>query len=727
VGKKSKSKPDPYRKREAKKYAHPIASREFIIQTLEEIGHPVTLSQLQKQLDLFDEEQSIALNRRLRAMMRDGQLMSDRRGRYCLINKLDLLVGRVIGHPDGFGFVELEKGGDDLFLSANQMRRVFHGDKVLVRKQIVGRRNREEAIILEVIEANTQYVVGRYFEERGIAFVEPDNRRITQDVLIPAEFANDAKHEQMVVVDILEQPTARKQPIGQVREILGEHRSPGMEIDVAIHSHNLPNTWSEAVLEDVGVLPDEVTEDEKQGRKDLRDLNFVTIDGADAQDFDDAVYCQPNGRDGYRLFVAIADVSHYVEPGSPLDTAALERGNSVYFPGRVVPMLPEKLSNNLCSLRPKVDRLCMVCEMSISAKGRLSNYKFYQAVMHSKARLTYSEVAAMLVDDDQNLQSQYKDVFGDLQNLYALFQVLHASRVERGAIDFDLKETRIVFDENKKIKEIVPTIRNDAHRLIEECMLMANIAAARFIEKHKIPGLFRIHSEPPADKITGVRTFLAELGLELSGGKKPKPLDYTKLLQSITDRPDFLLIQKILLYSLSQAEYSPQNIGHFGLAFAAYAHFTSPIRRYPDLLVHRAIAHIINHEDVTDFQYSDEEMLSLGAHFSFTERRADDATRDVTAWLKCEFMLDKVGQQFEGTVSSVTNFGLFVELNDFYVEGLVHVTGLKNDYYHYDAVKHRLVGERTKTIYRLGDPIRVDIVRVDLDERKIYFELADAS
>jgi ribonuclease R len=501
--------------------------------------------------------------------------------------------------------------------------------------------------------------------------------------------------------------------------------APGMEIDIAIRSYNLPHVWSTATEAEAAAFTDVVPEEAKQGREDLRQLPLVTIDGEDARDFDDAVYCEPKGK-GWRLLVAIADVSAYVAPGTALDAEARTRGNSVYFPERVIPMLPEILSNGLCSLNPEVDRLCMVCECHIGANGQLKDYRFFEGLLRSHARLTYNKVAAMLVDRDPQLTRRYHALLPHLEHLYALFKVLHKARQRRGAIEFESTETRILFGEQRKIERIVPVERNDAHRLIEECMLTANVAAADFLLSHQIPTLFRVHAQPGQDKIEDLRQFLGELGLQLGGGDDPQPKHYVKLLESIRDRHDAHLIQTVLLRSMKQAVYSPENIGHFGLAYDAYAHFTSPIRRYPDLLVHRAIRHLVRRKGAAGFDYSWSDMLQLGEHCSMTERRADEATRDATDWLKCEFMLDKIGQVYDGVISSVTNFGIFVELNDIYVEGLVHVTDLGNDYYHFDPVKHRMIGERTAKMFRLADPVRVVVTRVDLEDRKIDFELADS-
>jgi len=714
---------DPHKAREAQKYDNPIPSREFIMELLEEAGRPMYRDDIAEELGLQDEEQLEALRRRLRAMERDGQLLFNRRGGYGLVTKMDLVRGRVIGHPDEFGFLVPDDGGDDLFLSAREMHNCLHGDRVVARVSGIDRRGRREGSIVEVLEHANKHVAGSYFIDQGVGYVIADNKRINQDILVPEGQEMGAKNGQLVVVEIVEYPTARRQATGKIIEILGDHMAPGLEIDVAIRAHDLPMEWSPLVEEMVAKLPTEVPEEAKEGRTDLREMPLVTIDGEDSMDFDDAVYCEPSEDGGWRLVVAIADVSHYVQPATALDAEARERGNSVYFPGRVLPMLPEELSNGLCSINPDVDRLCMVCDMDISKKGKLQDYRFYPAVMRSHARMTYNKVAAIVVDRDAPLCQEYDAIRPHLENLYTLYKVLHKRREERGAIDFDTTETRIVFGEGRKIDRIVPTERNDAHRLIEECMLMANVATAKFLAKAKIPALYRDHVRPKPEKLTALREFLSELGLNLKGGDEPEAADYGELLASIKGRPDHHLIQTVMLRSMSQAVYSPDNKGHFGLAFDAYAHFTSPIRRYPDLLVHRAIRHVISGKPVEEFRYSTEDMVLMGEHCSMTERRADEATRNAMDWLKCEFMMDKVGEKFEGVISSVTGFGIFVELKDIYVEGLVHVSAFKNDYYHFDPAHHRMVGERTRKIYRLGDPIEVLVTRVDLDDKKIDFDL----
>jgi len=716
------SKLDPYAEREAEKYENPIASREFLLEMIKAHGSPMTFERLLLSLGYDDDERIEALRRRLRAMERDGQLIRNRKGGYVPLGKSELVRGRVIGHKDGFGFLVPDEGGDDVFLSARQMRALLHGDRAVVQITGIDQRGRREGALVEVLERANAEVVGRLVLESGVAFVIPDNKRITQDVLIPQDALGKARDGQIVRVQLIEQPTFRNKPVGRVIEVLGDHMAPGMEIDVAIHTHGLRYLWPQDVQEQIAGLSEEVAEADKLGRVDLRDVPLVTIDGEDARDFDDAVYCEPTPK-GWRLIVAIADVSHYVTVGSPLDREAFLRGTSVYFPGRVIPMLPEILSNGLCSLNPHVDRLCMVCEMLINREGDIIRSRFYEGVMRSHARMTYTQVAKILLDKDASLRKEYATIVPHLESLHGLYRVLMEARTRRGAMDFDTTETKIVFGEGRKIEAIVPYERNDAHRLIEECMIAANVAAARFLERRKIEGLYRVHDRPAAEKIADLRAFLGELGLSLGGGDKPEAKDFNAVLEAAKGREDQHLIQTVVLRTMKQAVYSPDNIGHFGLAQPNYAHFTSPIRRYPDLLVHRAIRHVLRTGSAEHFPYTHDELGLIGEHCSNNERRADEATRDVTDWLKCEFMQDRVGEIFDGVITAVTSFGLFVELKGVFVEGLLHITALDKDYYHFDPVGHRLVGERSGQVYRLGDAITVQLARVDLDDRKIDFVL----
>ncbi|GAB3111993.1 ribonuclease R [Aestuariicella hydrocarbonica] len=751
---------DPNLAKEAEKYENPIPSREYIIETLEHAKGPMTHEALCDELGLVDEDSIEALRRRLIAMSRDGQLLSNRKQGYGVINKLDLIRGRVQGHKDGFGFVIPAEGGDDLYLSYKEMRRIFDGDEVLVRETGQDVKGRREGSIVEVLAHHTHQVVGRFFSENGIHFVCPDNPRLSHDLLIAPDDVGKAKRGQFVVVEVTQQPGRKNPPAGRILEVLGDHMAPGMEIDVAIRSHGIPHLWPTDVQAAARQLPVDVDEADKAHRVDLRQLPFVTIDGEDARDFDDAVYCETKKSGGWRLYVAIADVSHYVKIGSPLDREAQERGTSVYFPDFVVPMLPEALSNGLCSLNPHVDRLAMVCEMTVAESGRVSGYQFYEAVIHSHARLTYTQVGealAILAPEKIGVGRKILNKLGlgkkselpkghpvlpvtqEILSLHRLYQTFRVARTARGAIDFETVETRILFDENRKIDQIVPVVRNDAHKLIEECMLAANVCAARFLEKHELPGLYRVHEGPREEKLANLREFLGELGLSMPGQDEPKPENYQALLQSVEGRSDSNLIQTVMLRSLSQAMYQPDNKGHFGLAYTAYAHFTSPIRRYPDLLVHRALRHIIRSNVDTKqvkrvegaepiakakiYPYKMADMLAMGERSSLTERRADEATREVTSWLKCEYLQDHVGDEFDGVVVGVTGFGLFVELKDLYVEGLVHITNLPHDYYHFEAAQHRLVGERTRQVFRLGDELSVKVASVNLDDRKVDLEM----
>ncbi|MCX4190005.1 ribonuclease R [Methylophaga sp. OBS3] len=715
---------DPFAAREAEKYDNPIASRELILALLKDHKAPLSQKNIARQLGIKGEEEVEALRRRLRAMERDGQILRNRKNAYGVVSKMNLISGRVMGHPDGFGFLIPDEGGEDLFLSEREMRVVLHGDRALARVVGTDRRGRQEGSIVEVIQRANEKVVGRLHDDAGMFYLVPHNRRISQDILIPIQDLLGAKDGQIVEAAVTEHPNKHRSPLGKIVNVLGDHMAPGMEIDIALRSFELPHEWSVKALKQAESFGEFIPEAAIEGRLDLRELPLVTIDGADARDFDDAVYAEKLKNGNWKLWVAIADVSYYVKPDDALDKDAQDRATSVYFPSQVIPMLPEALSNGLCSLNPKVDRLCMVCEMVINPQGELESYKFHEAVMNSKARLIYEQVAEILETPESPLRDEFAHVLPGLEDMYALFKIMLNARESRGAIDFEMTETQFLFDENRKISSIEPRQRNDAHRLIEEFMIAANVSAAKYLLNSKLPVLYRVHETPAEEKLSALREFLGELGLFLGGGDEPEPRHYASLLKTASKRPDGHLLQTVMLRSMKQAVYSPDNVGHFGLALEAYAHFTSPIRRYPDLLVHRALKHAISKKKKATWQYSDEEMVQLGEHCSMASRRADEATRDVSDWLKCEFMQERVGEVHEGIISGVTGFGLFVELTDIYIEGLIHVTSLKNDYYQFDAAGHRLMGERTRKVYRLGDALRVKVVRVDLDEKKIDLELA---
>lgn len=735
-------------------YSYIIPSREEILGILRTATTPQDAQSLAASLGVKPEEMD-GLMRRLNAMERDGQIKPNRSGYYQLAHQSNFIEGRVTGHREGYGFFTPDDGGDDIFLPEREMQKVLHGDRVRIRIAGTDRRGRLEGTIVEVIERANTHVIGRLLNENGVWLVAPEDKRIGQDILLQGS-PGKAKTGQVVSVELVEQPSRYTQPLGKIVEVLGDIDDPGMEIEIAVRKYGVPHEFSDGAKKVASKLPVEVQKTDLADRVDLRDIPLVTIDGEDARDFDDAVYCEPVkiGRSkAFRLIVAIADVSHYVKPNDALDKDALERSTSVYFPRRVIPMLPEKLSNGLCSLNPDVDRLTLVCDAVITAKGEIKAYQFYPAVIHSAARLTYTEVAAILANTKGPEAAKRQELVPHLQYLYEVFHALLQARQKRGAIDFETTETYIVCNAAGKIEQILPRTRNDAHRLIEECMLAANVCAADLLARHKHPGVYRVHAGPSKEKLNQVRTFLKQMGLHLGGGDTPTASDYAELIPKIKLRPDAVLLQTMLLRSMQQAVYSPENIGHFGLAYEAYAHFTSPIRRYPDLLTHRAIKAILQGkryepkdidlgalntmlspaarkmaaQDKAEGKKKKEGELAiweaLGIHCSANERRADEASRDVEAWLKCYFVRDKLGEEFTGTISGVAPFGIFVQLDTLFIEGLVHVTELGADYFQYDEVRHELRGERTGIRYQLTDRVTVQVSRVDLDARKIDLRL----
>jgi ribonuclease R len=715
--KKRKSEEEPKRKFD-------LPEREAIMAFLREAGRPLSRKELAEAFIIRDPEIRRALGRRLKAMKRDGQLIRNRRGSYALIEKMDLIKGRVIGHPDGYGFVVPDEGGKDLFLSARQMRSALNGDRVLVREVSVDKKGKREGSLVEVLERANHQIVGRFTEDKGVAYVVPDNKRISQDFLIPPKEKKKARDGQIVVMEIVHQPDKHRQPIGKVINVIGDGLEGSMAVDIAIRSYDLPFEWPDALEKEIKDLTPDIVLDDLENRKDIRDIPLVTIDGADARDFDDAVYCEKEGN-GWKLLVAIADVSHYVKNKTALDNEARTRGTSVYFPDRVIPMLPEILSNGLCSLKPEVDRYSLVCEMNIDAKGKVKRSSFFKGIIKSAARLTYDEMQSIVVDKDESIRKKRGELVTHLDDLFQLYQVLHEQRKKNGLIDFSSMEAKFEFNDEGHIEAIHQVERNEAHRLIEEMMLSANVAAGEFLEKHEIQGLYRIHETPKIEKLENVRSLLSQIGLSLGGGDEPTSKDYAALMKKIRQREDAPMLETILLRSMPLAAYSMINEGHFGLGFPTYAHFTSPIRRYPDLMVHRAIEHLINGNTVEMFAYSKQAMFELGEHCSMTERRAEEASRDAVQRLKCAYMKDKVGQEFEGIVSSVTAFGLFVVLDDIYIEGLIHISNLPIDYYQHDAITHTLRGERGGKVFKLGQRLKVLLSRVDMDERKIDFELIE--
>lgn len=706
---------DPFLKREKQRYEHPLPSREWIIELLEQKGVPSKIEVLARELSITEEEYEF-FERRLKAMARDGQVLINRRGAVCAADKLDLVKCRVEAHKDGFGFaVPLTPTKDgDFVLYERQMRGIMHGDIVTVRPAGIDRRGRREGTVLDIVERAQSKVVGRFYMDRGVAILEAEDKRLNQSIVLEPDSVAHFKPEsgQVIVGEIETYPEQNRPAVAKIIEVLGDYADSGMEIEIAVRKHHLPHQFSEACAKAAKKIPDHVRKSDLKGRVDLRDLPLVTIDGETARDFDDAVFAEKIGRN-YRLVVAIADVSHYVRPDDAIDTDAQERSTSVYFPRRVIPMLPENLSNGICSLNPDVERLCMVCDMVITYAGNIKEYRFYPAVMRSHTRLTYNQVWDWISDD---LDHPHK---AQIDTLYKLFKILQKKRFERGAVEFESVETQMLFDDNGKIEKIVPVVRNDAHKLIEECMLAANVCAAEFLMKNKHTALFRNHLGPTPEKLATLREQLGLLGLQLGGGDNPTPKDYATLAEQFKGRPDAELLQVMMLRSMQQAVYEPHCDGHFGLAYEAYAHFTSPIRRYPDLTVHRAIKAVLNQQTYTP----NKSWQALGVHTSFCERRADDASRDVENWLKTYYMRDKVGEIFEGKISGMTNFGLFVTLDGIHIDGLVHISDLGEDYFNFRPEIMAIEGERSGIRFNMGDKVSVRVARADLDTSKIDLTL----
>ena len=719
---------DPNFQRESQRYADPIASRDYILQVLAAADGPVDADALARQLKLTAPDRRAALDKRLGAMVRDGQLLQNRRGDFAPAKQLDLIPGTVIANPQGFGFLRPDAGGsEDAFLPPAEMRKVMHGDRVLASITGMDQRGRTEAAIVEVLERRVTRLVGRYDEEAGVGFVVPDDARIQRNVMIPQAERNDAKRGQLVVAEITQAQDTRRPPIGRIVAVLGDKLTPSLVVEAAIHGHDIPHEFPQSVLDEAAAVPLEVPASAHRGRVDLRGTPLVTIDGEDAKDFDDAVFCERTGS-GWRLVVAIADVSNYVRPETPLDEEAQLRATSVYFPGFVVPMLPETLSNGICSLNPKVDRLCFVCDMQLNGRGEVTSAKFYEAVMNSHARLTYTEVWNAVgegIPDEERLQAEAKigGLLPNVRELHQLYQRMAEARQRRGAIEFESSEVRFVLDNRGEVTQAGILQRNDAHKLIEECMIAANVQAAEYLIEKGIPAPFRIHERPPEQKYADLQEFLKEFQLSMPPWAKVHPRDFTALIHKVRERADAALIESVLLRSQQLAVYSPTNVGHFGLALDSYAHFTSPIRRYPDLLAHRAIKHGLAGGSADDFRYSAREMDQLSLQSSERSRRADEAEREVDERYRAAWMEQHVGGEFDGVISGVTSFGLFIELDDSKVNGLVHVTQLPHDYYHFDAIRKTLTGERRGRVYRLGDRVRVVVLKASLEERKIDFRL----
>lgn len=704
-------------------YRHRVPGANELLAALREQGVPLTLAAMAALTGVSGERQVAELRRRLETLRVAGQLLINRRGEYCLSDKLNVVPGTVTAHRDGFGFLVPDDGADDIFLPVTEMRAILDGDRVAVRVSGRGRGGRRAGTVVEILARSRESFVGRYYREHGLGWVVEAGRSPHHFIVTDRDRA-DAEPGQLVKLEILEYPGPTREARGRVVEILGDPRDPRVLTDAAIEMFHIPSAWSGSALDDARRLGTEVSATDKRGRTDLRELPLVTIDGEDARDFDDAVYAEPRAG-GWRLVVAIADVAHYVRPGEAIDTEARRRGTSVYFPDRVVPMLPEELSNELCSLKPAVDRLCMVCDMQIDGRGEVSGSTFYRAVMHSRARLTYDAVDECQRDKEgARVPDAVRPVIG---NLYAVFACLYQARLRRGALDLDLPETKIQLDAAGGIVGVGSRHRNDAHRLIEECMIAANVQAALYLRKHKMTTLYRVHDGPEGDKLEELRLLFQGLGIPLADTAATRPREINRVLKQIHDRPDFPMLATAVLRSMKRAVYQPMNKGHFGLALNCYAHFTSPIRRYPDLLVHRGLGHLIDSGKPAAFPVDLPAAEQLGTMTSMQERRADEGTRFVESRCKCLFMEDQVGKTLDGVITGVTHFGLFVMLRDLLVDGLVHVTSLPSDYYHLEPGARGLKGERTGRAFRLGDDVRVRVVRVDTDEARIDLMLEGPS
>ncbi len=703
---------------------HKRLSKNIVLKYLSQRREPANTKAIAETLGRVGKEGRQETFEILEQLRDDGEVQQLSKHRWAMRHAIQDHQGRVVGHVDGHGYVLTDETREKVFLRSHEMQEVLHNDIVTVR--IVGRDRRQKLFgkIIDIVERGNLTIVGRYFEENSLNFVVPDDQRIGQDVFVLPEHTAGAESGQVVCVTITKHPTKHFQPVGEITEVLGDYLAPGMEIEIAIRKHQLPHTWPPEVEKQVGKFSAEVAEADCHGRKDIRDLPLVTIDGEDARDFDDAVYCEKKPDNSFRLMVAIADVSSYVEEGGALDLEAFQRGTSVYFPNNVIPMLPEVLSNGLCSLNPQVDRLCFVCDMQISEHGEIDSYDFYQAVMHSHARLTYTQVASVL-EGMPNEAGIEQNLLPAIEQLAEVAKRLGKQRRTFGTIEFEIPEPVIVFDGERKIDRVIARTRNDAHRLIEECMLAANICASLMLDDSGATGVYRVHESPDEDRIADARVFLRQYKLMLGGGDQPEPKHFAEVINRTDDPLTAKIVQTALLRSMKQARYEVENKGHFALNFDSYTHFTSPIRRYADLIVHRQIRRLLDNPDSQDDEDRFKRIEQGAEQASTTERRAEAATREAVQWLKCEFMSHKIGEKLSGIVTSVTDFGLFVELEEFYIDGLVHITSLANDYYRFDGDRRQLIGESSGRVYRTGQSLEVQVSRVDMDQGRIDFALTE--
>ncbi|MFK8012837.1 MAG: ribonuclease R [Marinicellaceae bacterium] len=714
---------DPHFSEQSNKYENPIPSRQALLAFLTSQDKILSVHKIADKIGVTNEMQLEGLRRRLNAMINDGSLFINRKKGYGVRDKTDLIKGIVQAHADGFGFLVSSELEQDSFILPREMRKVMDGDTVLANIQSGRRKNKEEAYIVEVLERAHKTLVGKFFNKNGQGIVEPDNTAI-DDIIIPSGSEATANDGDFVTVLINEYPNRHRPAIGEVIAILGQKLNSRLAMELTMAAQKLPHEWPEDFDRVVSYIPSQVAdEDLTEDVKDIRHLPLVTIDGEDARDFDDAVYAEKNDK-GWRLIVAIADVSKYVPPNSELDKEAFKRGTSVYFPGKVIPMLPLELSNGICSLNPHVDRMCMVCDMQINASGQIQSYNFYRGVMHSHARITYNQCWSYL-DKGTKQDKWQNDVTTSLDTMNALYKAMSVEKAKRGAITFNSTDVHISINAEGQVSSITPYSRNDAHKLIEAFMIAANISAAKFVSKHKVPAAYRVHDTPPLQKISDLKSFLQSLGIKPNFSDPVAPKDFENIIQQIQGREDVNLIESVLLRSQSLAAYEAENGGHFGLALEYYAHFTSPIRRYPDLMIHRAIEYIVKKNKPKKYIYSPQKAVDMCIQCSHNERRAETASRDVDARLKCMFMEQFIGDEMEGIISGVTHFGVFVTLNNIMVDGLIHVTSLPNDYYRHESIQHKLVGERGGSVFQLADKIKIKVASVSIDQRKIDFDFVE--
>ena len=699
----------------------PDLSTEEILKLMREDDRPLLLREILRRLSLQKEQRQKA-----RGLLRDlaevGRVVRIRGNRYGLPSKMNLVVGRIKTHPDGYGFVVPEaEGQEDIFISPRNLKEAMHGDRVVARIESIRKKGKEGSII-RILERKTRKVVGKFMRAKNYFYVIPEDDRILPEVFIPEGETKRARSNQIVVAEITRYPTERARPEGRITHILGYPDDPEIDPQIVTHKYDLPSRFTSPALEEAKSLPPAPSSYEYRNRVDLRGIPTLTIDGENARDFDDAVSVERERDGGVKLYVSISDVSHYVREGTSLDGEAYSRGTSVYFPDRAIPMFPVELSNEICCLHPKVDRLTLTAELRYDGNGERKGVRFYPSVIRSDERLTYTWVKKILVDGDPELGERFGPLLPSLDLMADLCQELRRRRTERGAIDFDLPEPEIILNLQGETEDVVRAERNLAHQIIEEFMIAANEAVAHFMEERGVPFIYRIHEPPKKEAIDEFRSFISHLGYRMRKESDHSPKEFQKVLSDVKERPEERVVNEILLRSMKWAKYSAKNSGHFGLASDGYTHFTSPIRRYPDLIVHRLLKKVLSKEEM---KVSEGVLAEMADHLSNRERVAMEAEREILDRYRVRFMKDKIGEEYEGIISGVAAFGFFVELKDIFVEGLVRMTSLHDDYYQYHEKKYCLVGERTHKTFRIGDEVRVRVDRVDVESRHIDFGLIE--